>query len=340
MAFPIASEQLLKLLPEASPEGNLPPQISGLADLKEAQSGDLSFLGNSKYSRFVETSKASVIIVPEDFEGSPASDQCWLRHPQPSLALAVLCRHIEKILLPPPVPGVHPTAFVHPKAAVDPSASIGPLCVIMEGAKVEKNAHLVAQIHLGSHSRVGSDSWLAANVVLGDYCVIGDRCRVHGGTVIGSDGYGYEFVNGKHEKVPQIGIVSIEDDVEIGANTAIDRARFGLTKIGAGTKIDNLVMIGHNVKVGKGCLIVAQAGISGSTTLGDYVVVGGQAGLAGHVTIGDRAKIGAQTGISKDLEPDAFVRGTPAFPYMEAQRIYALQRRLPEFFKRLKALEK
>jgi UDP-3-O-[3-hydroxymyristoyl] glucosamine N-acyltransferase len=339
MSYSLSLERVLGILAEANIEGSLPPQISGLATLQEAQAGDLSFLGNSKYQSQVPESAASVIIVPTDYPGHPKAGQAFLRHPQPSLGLALICREIERQLLPPRTPGIHPSAVVSPSAEVSPEAFIGPLCVVEDGAVISTGCHLEAQVYIGAHARLAAHCHLSPHVTLAHHCELGERVRVHPGTSIGSDGFGYEFIAGQHEKVPQIGNVIVGPDVEIGANTTIDRARFGSTRIGAGSKIDNLVMIAHNVQVGKGCLLVAQCGISGSTVLGDYVIVGGQAGLAGHLKIGDRAKIGAQAGISKNMEPDIFVRGTPAHPYMEAQRIFALQKRLPEFFQRLKALE-
>jgi len=198
---------------------------------------------------------------------------------------------------------------------------------------------LVSHIHIGSHVEIGSSTYLMPQVTVLDYCVLGDRVRLHSAVVIGSDGFGYTTINGLHHKQPQIGIVVVEDDVEIGAHTTIDRARFSETRIGRGTKIDNLVQIAHNVQIGAHSIIVAQVGIAGSTQLGQQVVVGGQAGIAGHLTIGDQCMIGAQTGLNHDLEPKSYVRGTPAYPIAHAMRLDVLHKKLPDLYKKVSALE-
>jgi UDP-3-O-[3-hydroxymyristoyl] glucosamine N-acyltransferase len=204
---------------------------------------------------------------------------------------------------------------------------------------VGERTHLQAQVFLGRNASVGDDAWLMPRVSVAAECVVKNRVRLQPGVVVGSDGFGYEFVAGRHEKVPQVGRVVIEDDVEIGANSTLDRARFSETIVGEGTKIDNLVQIAHNVVIGRHCLICAQAGISGSTTLEDYVIVGGQAGLAGHLTVGRGSKIDGQTGVNADLAAGSFVKGTPCLPYGLEQRINVLRQRLPELFKRVAVLE-
>jgi UDP-3-O-[3-hydroxymyristoyl] glucosamine N-acyltransferase len=198
---------------------------------------------------------------------------------------------------------------------------------------------LEPQVFIGRKARVGSDCWLKVGVKISTECLVGDRVLIHPGTVVGADGFGYEFVKGRHEKIPQVGRVVIHNDVEIGANATLDRARFSETVIGEGTKIDNLVQIGHNVVVGKHCLICAQVGTSGSGTIEDYVVIGGQAGIAGHLTIGRGAKVDGQTGVNTDVAPGASVKGSPYLPYALEQRINVLRKRLPELFKRVDALE-
>ncbi|MEO6245617.1 MAG: UDP-3-O-(3-hydroxymyristoyl)glucosamine N-acyltransferase, partial [Opitutaceae bacterium] len=218
-------------------------------------------------------------------------------------------------------------------------ATVGPLCVVEAGAVLGERVHVQAQVFVGRNASIGDDSWLMPGVVLAAECVLGRRVRLQPGVVIGSDGFGYEFVQGRHEKVPQVGAVVIGDDVEIGANTTIDRARFSRTFIGEGTKIDNLVQIAHNVVIGRHCLICAQVGISGSTTLEDYVVLGGQAGISGHITIGKGVKAGGRAGITSDVAAGSFVNGTPAIPYLLERRLVVLHHRLPEIFKRVAALE-
>jgi UDP-3-O-[3-hydroxymyristoyl] glucosamine N-acyltransferase len=204
---------------------------------------------------------------------------------------------------------------------------------------VGERVHLQAQVFVGRNAVVGDDSWFMPGVVLAAECEVGRRVRLHSGVVIGSDGFGYEFVRGRHEKVPQVGGVVVADDVEIGANSTVDRARFGRTIIGEGTKIDNLVQVAHNVRIGRHCVLCAQTGISGSTVLGDYVVLGGQAGLAGHLTLGKGAKVGGGAGVTTDVSAGGFVNGSPAIPYMLERRIAVLKQRLPDLFRRVDRIE-
>ena len=216
---------------------------------------------------------------------------------------------------------------------------MGPLCVVEADAVVGEGTHLQAQVFVGRAARIGAQCWLMPGVVLEAECVLHNRVRLQPGVVVGSDGFGYEFVKGRHEKVPQVGIVVIEDDVEIGANTTLDRARFSRTVVGEGTKIDNLVQVAHNVIVGKHCILCAQVGISGSTTLEDYVVLGGQAGVAGHLTLGKGMKAGGGTAITSSVEAGTFVNGVPARAYMLERRLQVLYQRLPDLFKRVTELE-
>ncbi len=339
MEIAYSLEQILALVGGGQVEGTAAQPVRAIASLKTAEPGDLSFLGNLKYKGEVAGCRASLILLPPDYEGSPQPGQAYLRVPKPSLALALVCRELERRLWPKPAPAVHPSAVIAPTAKVSPQAYIGPFCVISDAAEVGPGTVLESHVHLGREARVGENCWLMPRSTVMDYCVVGNRVRLQPGVVLGSDGFGYETINGAHEKVPQIGRVVVEDDVEIGSNTTIDRARFNETRIGAGTKIDNLVQIGHNVIIGRHCLIVAQAGISGSTVLEDYVVLGGQAGLAGHIRIGRGAMIGAQSGVTHDLAPKSYVRDSPAFPYMVAQKIHILKGRLPELFKRVAKVE-
>lgn len=333
-------EQLTSLVGQHQSEGALQEQnITGIATLTEAQPGDLSFLGNKKYKRQVPDSKASIILLPEDFEGSPAPSQVFIRVANPSLALARICADIEQSLWPKPDPGIHPTAYVHETAVVHPTATVGALCVIEAGATVGEGTQLEAQCHIGRHTVIGAQCCFKPGVQLLDYCQTGDRVRLHSGVVLGSDGFGYEQTDKGLEKVPQIGRVIIGNDVEIGANTTIDRGRFGDTTIGNGTKIDNLVQIGHNARIGNYCIIVAQTGISGSTVVEDAVVLGGQVGIGGHVTIGKGSMVGAQSGIDFDVAEGSYIRGTPAYPYMLAHKIDILKKRLPDLFKRVASIE-
>ncbi|HVU16578.1 MAG TPA: UDP-3-O-(3-hydroxymyristoyl)glucosamine N-acyltransferase [Candidatus Didemnitutus sp.] len=314
-------------------------KVRDIASLATAQAGDLSFLGNPKYKTDVAGSRASVVLLPPDFTGQPAANQLFLFVDNPSLALARVCSRIEQLLWPRPVAGIHPSAVVAPGAQVDPTASIGPLCVVEEGAQVGAHSILQGSVFLGRNATVGANCWIMPGCVIATECRLGQRVRLQPGVVIGSDGFGYEFVRGRHEKVPQVGLVVIEDDVEIGANSAIDRARFSRTVIGEGTKIDNLVQIGHNVVIGKHCILCGQVGISGSTTVEDYVVLAGQVGVGGHITIGKASKAAGQAGIGADVPPNSTLVGTPAMSYMVHRRLHILHERLPDLFRRVEFLE-
>lgn len=339
MQLAFSAADIAAIVQPLSVKGSSTATVCGIASLGSAQAGDLSFLGNPKYKTEVATTAASVVLLPPDYAGEPAAGQQFLFVEKPSVAVARLCARIEQLLWPKPMAGVHPTAVVSPDAQVAASATVGPFCVIEAGAVIGERTHLEAQVFIGRQVRVGVDCWLMPRVTVTTECVIKDRVRLQPGVVLGSDGFGYEFVQGRHEKVPQVGHVVIENDVEIGANSTLDRARFSRTVVGEGTKIDNLVQIAHNVVIGKHCLICAQVGVSGSTTIEDYVVLGGQAGVAGHITIGKGSKVDGQSGVNSDLAPGSFVKGSTCLPYNLEQRINVLRKRLPDLFKRVDALE-
>lgn len=340
MALAYTTQRILEILgSDCEPVGTYEGTIQGIASLAEAQAGDLSFLGNPKYRAAVASSQASILLVPQDYQEPPQPGQLYLKLENPSFALALICRDIEATLLPQPSAGIHPSAVIEPDAEISPAASIGAFCYIGAGAKIGA-AVLESHVSIGRSAQIGDEAHIATRVCVGDYCVIGERNRLLPGCVIGSDGYGYEYLEGAHQRVPQIGNVVTEADVDVGANTTIDRARFGSTQIGAGTKIDNQVQIAHNVRVGRHCLIVAQVGISGSTVLGDGVVLGGQAGIGGHLKIGSGAMVAGATAVLSDIEPAAKMRGYPAMPMMLFNRIAVLQRKLPDLFKRFDQLEK
>jgi UDP-3-O-[3-hydroxymyristoyl] glucosamine N-acyltransferase len=242
---------------------------------------------------------------------------------------------------PRPKPGIHGTAVVDESASIADGVSIGPHAVVGAGVVIAENVEIMAGCYIGNYVKIKKNSTLYQSVKIMDFCEIGARVRLFPGVVIGSDGFGYETVDGIHECVPQIGNVIIGDDVDIGANSTIDRARFEHTVIGRGTKIDNLVQIGHNVIVGEGCLIVAQTGISGSTTIGNYVVIGGQVGVAGHITIPDGVMIAGKSSIPSYKDKyGKILRGIPAMPIGEANRFYVLRKKIPELFDRVAAIEK
>lgn len=339
MSPAFTAAQLIEIVEPTRTLGRTDATIAGIAALEAAGAGDLSFLGNPKYRPEVAKCRASVLLLPADFEGEPPAGQLWLLLANPSVGLTRICRRIEQLLWPKPAPGIHPSAVIAVDAAVAPSAHVGPLCVVEAGARIGEGAVLQGSVFVGARATVGSDCWLGAHSVIAQDCVLGARVRLQPGAVIGSDGFGYDTIKGRHEKIPQIGNVVLGDDVEIGANTTIDRARFSRTTIGEGTKIDNLVQIGHNCAIGRHCLIVAQVGIAGSTTLGDYVVLGGQVGVAGHLHIGGLTKVGAQAGLNRDLPPKSFVSGSYALPHLLEQKFQILRTQLPELFKRVDRLE-
>ncbi len=333
-------EEIAAIVQPKQVRGATTDVVHGIASLGAAGPGDLSFLGNPKYRAEAAATRASVVLLPLDYDGAPQPNQQFLLVDNPSVALARICTRIEQLLWPKPSPGIHPTAFVDPTAKVAASATVGPLCVVEADAVVGERSHLQGQVYVGRGARTGNDCWLMPGVVLAAECVLGHRVRLQPGVIVGADGFGYEFVKGRHEKVPQVGIVQIEDDVEIGANSTLDRARFSRTVVGEGTKIDNLVQVAHNVTIGKHVILCAQVGISGSVTIGDYAVLGGQAGIGGHISVGKGAKIGGQSAVTFNVEPGTYVNGSPAMSYMLSQRLEVLHRRLPDLFKRVDELEK
>ncbi len=329
----------MEIVPHDSVSGEGRGPYTGLASLADAGVSDISFLSNPRNARMLETTRAGVVFLPETINSEPPPGRVYLRMANPSLGLALIAERMERSLDPKPAPGVHPSAVVDPSAEVDGKAYVGPLCVIEAGARVAAGTVLTAQVYLGRESSVGEDTRMHAHAVLHRYCGLGRRCVIHSGAVIGADGFGYETVDGRHRKVPQIGRVIVGDDVEIGANSTVDRARFAQTLIGRGTKIDNLVQIGHNVTIGEHCFLCAGVGIAGSVKVGNYVVIAGQVGTAGHIEIGDFTQVGGQAGVSKSLPPKSVVTGTPATDLKQQRRLEAMVRRLPHLFKKVEALE-
>jgi len=333
-------EEIFAIVAPKRTAGTTTEKIRDIASLGFARAGDLTFLGNPKYKAEVATTGASVVLLPLDFTGEPKPNQLFVYVENPSLALARVCARIEQSLWPRPPAGVHSSAVIAPGARVAPTATVGPLCVIEAGAVVGAGSVLEASVFVGRDAQVGEHCWVLPGCVIAAHCSLGHRVRLQPGVIVGSDGFGYEFVQGRHVKIPQVGVVAIGDDVEIGANSTLDRARFSRTVVGEGTKIDNLVQVGHNVTIGKHCILCAQVGISGSTALEDYVVLGGQVGVGGHITIGKAAKAGGQTGIASDVPAGSYLNGTPALPYILERRLQILHQKLPDLFKRVDELEK
>lgn len=340
MKFSYQMSDLIELLSPLNVVGNCCDALTGISALFESKPGDISFLGNLKYSKDVVKCNASVIFLPKTYDGIPLENQTYMFFDNPSLALAELCRDIEKKQCDHDSVGK-----IHDSAIIDNSAQIGSFVTICANAVIGKNViigdncMIGSGCYIGNNVSIGTNTVLHPNVTIMQDSVIGNNCFLYSGVVIGSDGFGYENVNGNIIKVPQIGNVIIEDDVEIGANTTIDRARFGHTIIGRGTKIDNLVQVGHNVVIGKSCIIVSQTGIAGSTTIGNYVTIGGQVGIAGHLTIGDGSMIAGKSSVPSSCKPGSILRGIPCMPYNTSNKYYVLRKKIPELFKRVSALE-
>lgn len=317
-------------------EGDGTVAITGLAGLEEAQPGDLTFLANPRYASAVAATKASAVLVMESWTGSCPCAVIRVKNADRSFAMAAA-------LMAPPVPtmepGIHRTAVVAPGVELGRDVAVGPCCVLEAGVRIGDRTQLSAGCYVGHGTVIGKDGRLYPHVTIRERVKIGDRVILHNGAVIGSDGFGYARVGERWEKIPQIGIVEIGDDVEIGANVTVDRARFGKTVIANGVKIDNLVQVAHNVKIGENTAIAAQVGISGSTHIGRNTQLGGQAGFAGHLTVGDGAIVGAQAGVTKDVAPGTFVSGYPAMPHDKAKEMHAHLMRLPHLKKRLAELE-
>jgi UDP-3-O-[3-hydroxymyristoyl] glucosamine N-acyltransferase len=315
--------------------GDAAGTISGAASLAEATADEITFYGNPRYLAAFRRTRASAAFVPLDFEEQIVGAQIRVADPSKAFEQVVLKFAPEPITFPP---GIHPSAVLAPGASLGERVAIGPHVVVEAGARIGDGTRIGANSYIGQETTIGAACLIYPNVTVRERIKIGERVIIHSGTVVGSDGFGFEMAAAGHKKVPQIGIVQIDNDVEIGANTTIDRARFGRTWIQEGVKIDNLVQIAHNVVIGKHSIIVAQVGIAGSVRIGSGVVIGGQAGIIGHIEIDDGTMIGAQTGVSKSLHGGTWW-ATPAEPLKESMQHLAWVRRLGKLFERVKALE-
>jgi UDP-3-O-[3-hydroxymyristoyl] glucosamine N-acyltransferase len=332
--MPYTVAEIAKLL-GAEILGDAALVLKRFAPADRAQPGDLTFAENESYLARAEQSAASAIIIDGP---ATSSSKTLIRVPNARVAFA----KVLPLFFPEPafVAGIHPTAIVPASARVDATAHIGPYCILGEKVRIGPRSVLQGLNHVGADCLLGEDVNLFPNVTLYPRTEVGNRVRIHSGTVVGSDGFGYVLDNGIHRKVPQIGNVIICDDVELGANVTVDRGALGPTIVGKGTKIDNLVQIAHNVTVGEHCIIVSQAGIAGSTKLGNYVILGGQVGLAGHLKIGNRVSVAAQSGVMNNIPDGEKWIWTPAQPDRQAKRQMIALQQLPELFRRVKALEK
>jgi UDP-3-O-[3-hydroxymyristoyl] glucosamine N-acyltransferase len=312
--------------------------IGGFASLKEARAGDLSFFHDRRYASRLAATRASAVLVPMNCVTFPANVTCiGVTDPSRSFEQVVENYGVQPEAF---AAGVHPSAVVAASAALDATkVSIGANAVIDEEAVIADGVEIGAGCYVGRKVRIGRDSKLFANATAHRGCTLGERVILHSAVVVGADGFGYEFEKGRHRKIRQSGVVQIDNDVEIGAGTTIDRARFGRTWIGEGTKIDNLVQIAHNVVLGRHCIVVACTAIAGSAVIGDYVVIAAQVGIAGHVAVGSRSTLGARCGVTKDLAGGETYMGFPAVPVQEERRRIAGVNRLPKLLERVKELE-
>jgi UDP-3-O-[3-hydroxymyristoyl] glucosamine N-acyltransferase len=308
--------------------------LEGFAPADRAQAGDLTFAENEDYFARAEQSAAAAVLV----DGPYASRKTLIRVPNARVAFA----KVLPLFFPEPAfaAGIHPTAIIPASARVDSTAHIGAYCVLGERVRIGPRAVLQGNDNVGADCQIEEDAHLFPNVTLYPNTEVGKRVRIHAGTVVGSDGFGYVLDNGAHRKIPQIGNVIICDDVELGANVTVDRGALGPTIIGKGTKIDNLVQVAHNVTIGEHCILVSQAGIAGSTKLGSYVILGGQVGLAGHLKIGSRVSVAAQSGVMNNIPDGEKWIWTPAQPDRQAKRQMIALQQLPELFRRVKELER
>jgi len=316
-------------------------EITGAATLSEAGTGEVSFLANSRYEKEVKDSRASAVVIGKDDFTDPdsANDRTFIRCQDPYYAfmqiVVLLHGHREHKKI-----GISPRAGVAASAKIGPEVDIHDFVCISENVEIGENTCIYPNCTIGPGSKIGKDCIIYPNVTVYDGCTIGDRVTIHSGCVIGQDGFGYATHDGVHHKIPQIGGVTIEDDVEMGANCAIDRGTLGDTVISRGTKMSDLIAIGHNTRIGPNCLLVAQVGIAGSVQVGQYCVFGGQVGVVGHIKIGDNVKIGAQAGVINDVPEGQAIVGSPAQPITQAKRSLMLLKDLPEFRKKLREMEK
>lgn len=315
--------------------GDFSLSVDGISGLKEASEGDLSFLANPKYLSQAKESKASVIIVGKEVL---LHGKTVIQVDNPSLGFSKVV-DIFLEAFKPNFSGIHDSAVIAHGVELGENVAIGPNVVIEEGCIIGNNSIIHAGSYVGVQSVIGEDCLLYPNVTVREKSKIGNRVIIHSSTVIGSDGFGYATVDGKHVKIPQLGNVIIEDDVEIGACVTVDRARFESTCIGAGTKIDNLVQIAHNVQIGENSILVAQSGISGSSSVGKGVIIAGQVGIAGHLTLGDGVVAVARAGVTKSFPANTMIGGFPARNFKEQMKLEAQYNRLPKYIQMIKDLE-
>ena len=322
-------------------EGDETAKVEELSKIEDGKSGSLCFLSNPKYESHLYTTKASVVIVAKDFAPSQAVTCTLVKVKDPYSAFSILLeKYNEALNFDKSLAGIEEPSSIHPTAKIGKNVFIGAFCTIEANVEIGDNTKIYTQVFIGKNSKVGSDCVINPGVKIYNRSQLGSRLIIHANAVIGSDGFGFApQADGTYSKIAQIGNVVIEDDVEIGANTTIDRATMGSTFIRKGAKLDNLIQIAHNVDIGANAVVAAQAGISGSTKIGDNSVIGGQVGIAGHLNLGKRTQIGAQAGVNFNTEENKQWHGSPAQPLKEWMRSTVIFKKLPEVDKRVRALE-
>lgn len=337
MQISFTAEQIATVL-KGTVEGDHSVEVNGFSKIEEGKPGTLTFLANPKYTHYIYTTKASIVLVNNDFVAEQPVPATLIRCFNAYAALAILLDMMEK--MKPQKVGVEPMSYISEKASVGENVYVGAFAYIGDGVKIGNNVKVYPHTYIGDGVTISDNTILYAGVKVYHGCTIGSNCIIHSGAVIGSDGFGFAPENGIYKKIPQMGTVIIEDDVEVGANTTIDRAVMDATIIHKGVKLDNLIQIAHNVEVGENTVMAAQVGVSGSTKIGKQCMFGGQVGLGGHITVGDNANIGAQSGIISNVKPDAKIIGAPAIPVKDFFRSSIIFPKLPEMYRQLAQLQK
>ena len=323
---------------KGSVEGDPAASVRSFSKIEEGVPGTITFLANLKYERYIYRTKASIVLVNNDFKPTAPIEATLIKVPNPYTSLAMLMEYAAKSKTGKQ--GIDATAYVSPTASIEENCYIGPFACISDGAKIGKGSMIYPYTYVGDNAGIGENTVLYPHVTVYPDCLIGNNCIIHAGVVIGADGFGFAPDDGVYKKIAQMGNVVIEDDVEIGANTAIDRAVMGSTFIRKGVKLDNLIQIAHNVEIGHHTAMAAQVGVAGSTKIGSNCMLGGQVGVVGHVHIGDNSQIAAQSGIMSSLEAGSKVMGTPSIPLQKFLRSSILFEKFSELYQTLNKLER
>ncbi len=337
MQISFTAEQIATVL-NGTIEGDPSVAVNNFSKIEEGKPGTLTFLANPKYTNYIYTTKASIVLVNNDFVAEHPIEATLIRCFNAYAALAVLLDMMEK--MKPRKTGVEPMSYISETAELGENVYVGAFAYIGNTSKIGNNSQVYPQTYIGDDVKIGENCIIYPGAKIYPGCIIGNNCIIHSGVVIGSDGFGFAPEDGVYKKIPQMGIVIIEDDVEIGANTTVDRAVMDATIIHKGVKLDNLIQIAHNVEIGENTVMAAQVGISGSTKVGKNCMFGGQVGLGGHITIGDNANIGAQSGIISNIEPNAKILGAPAIPVRDFFRSSVVFPKLPEMYRQINQLQK